>query len=61
MNGVDVSQLVANAFLWYTNLDFNIADYQHPTIFFGCFTKQGHCTHDLPIDETFEHTTTIVE
>jgi hypothetical protein len=61
MDGVDVSQLVANAFLQYANVDFNIVDYYHLAIFFYCSIKQGYYIEDLPINETFEHIIITIE
>jgi hypothetical protein len=52
MDGVDVSKLFKNTFLHYENLNFDITNYKHFVVFFGRSIKQGHCTSDLPIDET---------
>jgi hypothetical protein len=59
MDGIDVFQLVIDAFLQYTNFDIELVDYQHLTIFFQHSIKKDYCTY-FPIDETTYHTITII-
>jgi hypothetical protein len=61
MDGADVSHMVANTFLKYENLNFNIIDYQHIVIFFDRTIKHNYCTNTLPIDETFGHNVAIAK
>jgi hypothetical protein len=54
MDGGDVSNLVAVAFLEHANLDLGIVDYCHLATYFGGAIKQSYCT-EFPIDETSGH------
>jgi hypothetical protein len=54
MDGGDITRLVATAFLKSTNLDIRIADYHHPTAYFGNTIEQSYCMK-FPIDETSWH------